>query len=200
MMRVVFDVGNVLIAWAPHLAFAHRYPDRAEAEAWMARVGFHAWNYAQDGGRTLAEGLAVARAEHGALADPLADYVARFDETIRTPIAGSWALIEALRARGAPVYAITNFGAETWPAALARYPAFGTHFADIVVSGHERILKPDPAIYRLLLDRNGLAAGDCLFVDDVAANVEGARAVGMAAHHFTGPEALAAELTARGIL
>jgi 2-haloacid dehalogenase len=120
--------------------------------------------------------------------------------TIETPVPGTWEIAEALLARGVPLYAITNWSAETWPHALALYPRLETIFNDIVVSGQVKQLKPAAAIYRLLMDRNGLEAGDCIFIDDSMANVEGARAVGMDAIHFTGAEALGRELAARGLL
>ena len=113
---------------------------------------------------------------------------------------GTWEIAEALLARGVPLYAITNWSAETWPHAVALYPRLETIFNDIVVSGQVKQLKPAAAIYRLLMDRNGLEAKDCIFIDDSMANVEGARAVGMDAIHFTGAEALGRELAARGLL
>lgn len=199
-MNLVFDVGNVLIRWRPEFAVAHVYPEKAEALAYLERMGFAAWNLANDGGRPFAEAMAELRAAHGAEAEALAEYPARFAETIREPIAGTWALVDRLKARGARLFAITNFAAETWPVALRVHPRLGTDFADVVVSGQVGLLKPGPEIYRLLLERNGLAAADCLFIDDSAANVAGARAVGMQAHHFTTPEALEADLVARGHL
>lgn len=97
-----------------------------------------------------------------------------------------------------PLYAVTNFSASKYAETRPRFPFLG-RFRDVVVSGHEGMVKPDPAIYRLCLDRNGLAAGDCVFIDDNPANVAGARAVGIDAIHFTGPEALARELARRGL-
>lgn len=200
MARVaVFDVGEVLIRWDVAAAFRPDFPDDAAIAGWLEDVGFHDWNLAQDAGRPLAEAVAAAEAAHGEAAAPLRHYRARFADTIRQPIAGTWALLERLAARG-PVYAITNWSAELWPEALRLHPRLGQVFADVVVSGREGIIKPDPAIYRLLLDRNGLAAGDCLFIDDRAANIAGAKAVGMDGVLFTTPEALEAELRARAML
>lgn len=199
-MNIVFDIGNVLIRWRPERAVAAHFPDPAEALAYLDRVGFAAWNLANDGGRSFAEGYAELLAAHPAEALPLADYPARFAETIREPIAGTWALIDRLKARGHPLYAITNFAAETWPVALRFYPRLGQVFRDIVVSGQVGLLKPGPEIFRLLFARNHLDPAQCLFIDDSPANVAGARATGMKAHRFTTPEALEADLAARGLL
>ncbi|MFC3571529.1 HAD family hydrolase [Paracoccus simplex] len=199
MKHVIFDLGGVLIDWDPALAFADVFTDRAAAEAWMERIGFPAWNRLQDGGRSFAAGLAAARAEHGDAARHLEGYLAGFPLTIEKTIPGSWEIAEALLARNVALYAITNWAAETWPHALELHPRLGSLFADIVVSGQVGALKPAPAIFRLLMDRNGLLPADCIFVDDSPANVEGARALGMDGIHFTDAEALGAELARRGL-
>jgi len=199
-VNIVFDIGNVLIRWVPERAVAQAFPDPVAARAYLEAVGFDAWNLAQDGGRSFAEGIAALDAAHPGRAAPLADYPERFADTIREAIPGSWDLLDRLAARGHRIFAITNFAAETWPRALAVHPRLGAVFEDVVISAHERLLKPDPAIYELLLERNGLAAAECLFIDDRAENVDGARRVGMAAHHFSTPAALETDLVARGFL
>ena len=200
MKNVIFDLGAVLIEWDPALAFADIFTTREAAEDWLDRIDFHSWNRFQDGGRSFQDGLAAAREQHGDAARHLAGYLAAFALTIDRPVPGTWEIAEALLARGVPMYAITNWSADSWPHALARYPRLEEIFRDIVVSGQVRQLKPAAAIYRLLMDRNGLEPGDCIFIDDSMANVEGARAVGMDAIHFTGAEALGRELAARGLL
>lgn len=197
---VVFDIGNVLIRWHAHRAIARHIPDRDAALAWLDRVGFYDWNLEQDRGRTLAEALPILAARHPEAGAYLADYAQTFADTIREPITGTWDLAETLAARSTPLHAITNWSAELFPTARALYPRLDTLFGVTVVSGEERVIKPDPAIYRLLLDRTGLSAAQCLFIDDSAKNVVGAQAVGMAAHHFTDPATLAADLTARRLI
>ncbi|REF67901.1 MULTISPECIES: HAD family hydrolase [Paracoccus] len=199
MKSVIFDLGGVLIDWDPALAFADVFTSRAEAEAWMARIDFPGWNRMQDGGRSFAEGLAAARAAHGDEARHLAGYLAAFPVTIEKTVPGSWAIAEALLARGVPLYALTNWSAETWPHALELHSRLGGLFADILVSGQVGALKPEPAIFRLLMDRNGLRPEDCIFIDDSPANVEGARALGIDAIRFTSAEALGEDLARRGV-
>lgn len=199
MKNVIFDLGGVLIDWDPALAFADVFTGRAEAEAWMARIDFPGWNRMQDGGRSFAQGLTDARACHGDEARHLSGYLAAFPVTIEKPVPGTWQIAEALVARNVPLYGLTNWAAETWPYALDLHPRLGTLFTDILVSGRVGLLKPEPAIYRLLMDRNRLVAEECIFIDDSAANVEGARALGMEAIHFTGAEALGDELARRGV-
>lgn len=198
--HIVFDLGNVLIGWTPELAFADHFDDPSAARDWLERIGFHDWNYHQDGGRPFDEGLAALRAAHGTSdAEIMAGYTAGFPASIRQPIAGSWELAEALKTGGHRLFAITNWSADNWPAALAVYPRLTTLFEDIVVSGIERLLKPQPDIYLTLTGRNRIRPQDCIFIDDNAANIEGARAVGMDAIRFTNAPALASALGERGI-
>lgn len=195
---VVFDIGNVLVRWDPHLAFLPDLGSRPAVDAFMDRVGFAALNLRADGGERFAD-LAAMLADQ-ADAAVLGRYVDRFGATIAETIEGSWVLMQRLRRAGLQVHAITNWSAETWPVGLATHPRLGTSFGVTVVSGQDRVLKPDARIFGLLCDRAGLAAGECIFIDDSERNVAGARAFGMEAVHFTGPEALEAALTARGML
>lgn len=200
MKNVVFDLGKVLIDWHPERAFQDHFPDPKATLDWMRRVDFAGWNRAQDGGRSLSDGMQAARAAHGDAALPLEDYTARFPQTIVDAIPGTWDLIEMLDAAHVPLFAITNWSADNWPAAVATYPRLLTIFRDIVVSGQVGMLKPDAEIYELLCLRNGLTPGDCLFIDDSPENVAGAEAVGMAAFHFTDAAGLSDELERRGFL
>jgi 2-haloacid dehalogenase len=198
-MNVVFDIGNVLIHWDPRALYRKMFASDDEVEWFLANVCTSEWNLEQDRGRSFADAIAEATARHPGYAEAIAAYDHRWSETILTPIAGTVDILEELDARGTPLYAITNWHQDKFRETRLRFP-FLQSFRDIVVSGDERVVKPDPAIYRRLLDRNGLEAASCLFIDDSPKNVEGARAVGMKAHHFTSPGALRSELTGLGLL
>ena len=199
-MNIVFDVGNVLIRWRPERAVAADYPDADAGLAYLNSVGFFDWNLLQDGGRPFVDGWAALDRLHPGRVQPLAQYPLRFADTIREPITGTWALLDRLKAKGHRLFGITNFATETWPIALQVHPRLAQVFEDVVVSGVEKIVKPSPEIYQLLLSRNALDASDCVFIDDSLPNVTGAQAVGMSAHHFTSPGALERDLSARGLL
>ncbi|MGZ8310922.1 MAG: HAD-IA family hydrolase [Allosphingosinicella sp.] len=124
----------------------------------------------------------------------------RFGETITGPVPGVHDLVEALAARDVPLFAITNFSADFWPPFHARERGFFDRFRDIVVSGEVKLLKPDPAIYFLALDRFRLRPQDALFVDDRIINVAAAEAIGMPAHLFTTAGDLQARLEAEALL
>jgi 2-haloacid dehalogenase len=160
----------------------------------------HDWHFQHDAGRPFAETsveLIAAFPEHEAL---IAAWGPRFLESIGAPIAGMPALVDELEAAGMPLFAITNFSGEFWPAFRARESAMFDRFRDIVVSGDEKLVKPDAAIYHLALARFGLEATRTVFIDDSLANVEGAAAVGLIALHFTGEPKLRRELRELGLL
>lgn len=196
---VVFDVGRVLVQWDLRHLFEKLIDDPAELDWFLAHVVTPEWHFQADAGRPLAAMVAERQAEFPAYAAHIGAYAMRFNETIPGPVPGSYAILEELAARDVPLFAITNFGAEFWAAFRPTQPVF-RHFRDVVVSGVEKLLKPDPAIYRLALQRFGLTQGEGLFIDDSLPNVEAARANGFAAHHFTGAPALRAELVAIGLL
>lgn len=198
-MNIIFDLGNVLIAWDLWAAFKDDFDAPAAMEAYLDRIGFADWNYRADQGEGWAALTADLTARHGADAHPATAYPARHALTIAQPIEGTWTLAQRLADAGHPLYALTNWSAESFAEARALHPRLAI-FRDIVISGVERIAKPDPAIYRLLMDRNALPPEDCLFIDDRAENVAAAAALGMDAVRFTSPPALERDLTARGLL
>jgi len=196
---VVFDVGNVLFDWDIRALYAPLIADPARLDWFCTNVITPEWHFQHDAGRPFAETSAELIARFPGEADLIALFGARFAETITGPVPGMIPLVEQLAAAGVPLFAITNFSAEFWPGFRATAPVFD-HFTDIVVSGAERLVKPDPAIYALALARFGLAPGTALFVDDRADNVEAAAANGFIGHHFDGAEGLAARLHALGII
>lgn len=196
---VVFDVGRVLYHWDLRHLFRKLIADEAELEAFVTQVVTPEWHYQHDEGRPLAEMVAERSAEFPHYAALIEAYAARFNETIPGPVPGSLELVERLDAAGVPLFAITNFGAEFWALFRPTAPVFD-RFGDIVVSGVEKLTKPDPAIYALAARRFGHDPAAMLFIDDNAANVAAARGCGWHAHHFHDAAGLEADLVARGLL
>lgn len=195
---VVFDIGGVLVDWQPHLAWLDEMGSRDAVEAFMARIDFRALNLRADAGERFAD--LAATLPDPADARRLAAYVEAYPKTVEHRIEGTWDILDQLRAQGTPVHAITNWSAETWPRGLLAQPRLAEVFGVTVVSGQEGMIKPDPRIFWLLCTRAGVAPQDCVFIDDGPHNVDGARAAGMDGIHFTGPDALAAVLSDRGLL
>lgn len=196
---VVFDVGKVLFDWDLRILIRQFVDDEAEVEHVFANVVSVPWHFQHDAGTPLAEMVPARIAEFPQYEAVIRAYSTRFNETIPGPIPGSLELVEDLAAGGVPLYAITNFGAEFWPAFSATQPIF-RHFRDVVVSGDEKIAKPDPAIYRIAQVRFGHAPHQMLFIDDNRDNVEAARACGWQAHHFHDAATLALDLRQRGLI
>ena len=196
---VVFDVGRVLYQWDLRHLFRKLIADEAEVERFCTTVVSPEWHFQTDAGRPVAEMVAERRAEFPDAAPLLDAYATRFNESVPGPVPGSLALVERLHAKGVPLYAITNFGHDFWAGFRPTAPVFDL-FEDIVVSGTEKLAKPDPAIFALAVKRFGHAPGAMLFVDDVLANVEAARHCGWQAHHFRDAAGLEFELVARGLL
>lgn len=197
---VVFDLGGVLIDWNPRHLFRKVFDGDEEAmEHFLARVCSPAWNDRQDRGRPFAEAIAELVAEHPAFEAPIRAYRTRWIEMLAGPIPGSVEILAALRARGMPIYALSNWSAETYPEAREHYP-FLSWFRGILLSGEVGVAKPDPAIYELLCARHGLRPEASFFVDDSAGNVDAARALGFRAARFADARRLREALAAAGAL
>lgn len=194
---IVFDVGNVLVRWDPRLLYRDLIPDDGKRDWFMANVCTAAWNIEQDRGRSWEEAVALLVREHPEWAAEIRAYDERWHETVPSVIEDSVSLLAELKAKGERVYAITNFSREKWAECLIRFP-FLQSFDGVIVSAHERLLKPDPAIYHVLLERYELEARDCIFIDDSEKNVAAARSVGMQAVHFVEPIDLRATLRELG--
>jgi 2-haloacid dehalogenase len=196
---VVFDVGKVLFEWDLRHLFAKLIDDQSKLDWFLTNVVTPEWHFQHDAGRPLAEMTAELVALHPSYAPHIEAYRTRFNETVPGPVPGSFEIVEELAARGIPLFAITNFGAEFWDMFRPTHPIFD-HFRDIIVSGVEKMVKPDPAIYALALRRFGLQPGEAIFVDDNIDNVISARANGFAAHHFKDAATLRSELNSLGLL
>jgi epoxide hydrolase-like predicted phosphatase len=194
--NVVFDMGGVLLKWEP-LYYARRFSENDEDAALLAQAVFGSAEWAQqDTGALEADTIAWIAAERlpERLHANAADLAHRWWEK-RTFIPDMDQLIEDLKRAGYGIYLLSNAGT-SFERYMRTLPGFGS-FDGMVVSCYEHVVKPNPAIYRILLERYGLHAGDCLFVDDTLLNVKGAQRVGMLGWHFADERASAAALRVR---
>jgi 2-haloacid dehalogenase len=196
---VVFDLGNVLIDWDPHPAIAAAVGDD-EAARFLASddFDFSAWNHEQDSGRAFEESeqAAVERVPHWR--EHILAYRANFDRSLIGEIAATVEVLRDLHAAGVRLLALTNWSAELFPVARGRFE-FLQLFEDILVSGEERLAKPDPRIFELLAQRSGQPLGECVFVDDKPENVEAARVAGLDGIVFVDDGTLREQLRKRGL-
>lgn len=194
----LFDLGGVLIDWNPRRLYRKVWGE-AETEHFLAHVCTPEWNLALDGGRPFAEAIREKQEAWPDLREPIAWWGSRWEEMLGGPIQPSVDLLSELKDQGRPLYALTNWSAETFPTARTRF-AFLGWFRDIVVSGQERLVKPDPALFRLAAERCGREPREIVFIDDSRTNVEAAAALGFQAVHFTGAGELRTDLARRGLL
>ncbi|CAM2833345.1 HAD family phosphatase [Actinomyces slackii] len=198
---VILDYGNVLYTWEATAAIAGRVP----LETWeefVTGADFSQWNVMSDAGTPFEEVVAALMARHPQRpdwAELLRTYRRNFAHSLTGPVPGTADVIDDLLAAGIPLYCLTNFDAPTFDGADGLVPQLA-RFKGVVVSGREHLVKPDPAIFDLLITRYGLSAERTLFVDDTPANIATAQALGLRTHLFTGAGRLRAELTSLGLL
>ncbi len=200
LRAVVFDFGGVLLDWNPRHLYRRLFPDDdAAMELFLEAVGFTDWNIQQDLGRPFSVAVAEQSARFPEYADLIGAYHVRWEESIAGPIQATVDLLAPLKEAGYELHGLSNWSAETFALSRARYGFFDL-FDTIVISGQERVIKPDARIFEILLERTGRAANECLFVDDSRANVAAARDLGFEAFHFTSAGDLASDLRRRGLL
>lgn len=196
---IVFDLGGVLVDWNPRHLYRKLFDDDATMEWFLDQVCHGAWNLEQDRGRSFAEAIEEAALRHPDQRAMIEAYHTRWHEMVAGEIEGSVAILEELAQAGYELHALTNWSAETFPIARARF-AFLERFETILVSGDERLVKPDPRIFQLMLERIAHPAQACVYIDDSAKNVGAAAALDFDAIHFTSAPQLRTELTLRGLL
>ena len=194
---IVFDVGNVLLDWDPRHLYRQLIADEREVEIFLSEICTPDWNVEQDRGRSWKTATDELIEEHPEKAHLINAFDERWEETITGPIAGSVDILRTLHSADVPLFSITNFSAEKFPLVQKRYDFFDC-FRDIVISGEEKTIKPHREIFQIFFERSGCRPQQCLFIDDSAANIDGAKASGMEGHHFRTPEALASDLRNRG--
>ncbi len=196
---VIFDVGNVLYQWDLRCLFEKLIDDAEELDWFLLNVITPEWHFQHDAGRPLAEMVPERISQFPQYESHIKAYATRFNETIPGPVAGSLQLVGKLASNGVPIFGITNFGSEFWQGFRPTAKIFDS-FADIIVSGDEKLVKPDAAIYELALDRFNVTSDQCLFIDDRPENVAGSEKLGMKGHHFRDARTLKQELTALKLL
>jgi len=196
----VFDLGGVLLQWDPRHLYRKLFNgDEAAMEDFLANVCTEEWNECQDRGRSFADAVESLMPRHAAQRPLIEAWGARFDEMVPGAIEGTVDVLAELRRRRVPIYAISNWSAETFPPMRRRFE-FLSWFDDIVLSGSERVMKPDPRIFRILFERQGIAPESAVFIDDVPGNAAAAAALGVHGIHFQNPAQLRSELVTVGLL
>lgn len=196
---IVFDFGGVLVEWNPRLVYRKLFSSDEAVEKFLNEINFMAWNAEQDRGRPFAEGVAVLCAQFPQYTDLIRRYNEHWEESVPGPIQPVVNILRTLKQAGYPVYALSNWSAEKFKLIRPKYEFFNW-LDDIVISGDVRLVKPQPQIFRVLLDRIGRAAHECVFIDDAEANVMVARQLGFHVIRYESPEQLKRDLAELEIL
>ncbi|MGH7494778.1 MAG: HAD family hydrolase [bacterium] len=196
---VIFDLGGVLIDWNPRYLYRKLMNSEAEIEYILSHICTPAWNAQQDAGRPFHEGIAELIKQYPQHRSAIEAYHQRWEEMLGEPHWGSVEIFRQIKSKGLPVYALTNWYAETFPTAKKRF-SFLLEFDGIVVSGEEKVAKPDPALFHILLERYEIEASQAVYIDDWAPNIATAKGLGLHTIHFQSAPQLRRELQAYGVL
>ena len=197
---VIFDVGNVLYHWNPRVLYERLIPDDQALDAFLRDIVSPEWHFQHDAGRPFAQTSAELIARHPDRADLIRLWGDQFIDSVGPAISGMPEIVRDLNDGGVPLFAITNFSAEFWGPFHAREQALFAPFRNIVVSGAERMVKPDRAIFQLALTRFGVPAAQTLFVDDRPENIAAAQSEGMRGHLFRDAATLRTDLAALNLI
>ena len=196
---VVFDLGGVLIDWDPRHLYRKLFDDEEAMERFLAEVCTLEWNRQMDAGRPFAEAVAELAAAHPDQAELIEAYHLRWVEMLGGLVPGTLDVLRGVKARGVPVYALSNWALETFGATREHFP-FLREFDGILISGEVGVGKPDPTIFRHLIERFRLDPSATVFIDDWDLNVETARQLGFQVIQFRDATQLAGDLGAMGLL
>jgi len=197
---IIFDFGGVLLEWDPKHLYERYFPGQPQAmDQFLDEISFYQWNSQQDEGRPFSEAIAIHSKKFPHYAPLIQAYYDHWEESIIGAISGTVDILRVLKQRGYSLYGLSNWSAETFPRARYKYPFFDL-FDEIILSGNVKLIKPDPAIFNLLLNKVRYSAPECLLIDDSIPNIESANKMGFATIHFISPPQLQVELQQLNLL
>jgi len=190
---IIFDFGNVLVKWEPREVYKRFFPNPEAVDSFLEEIRFSEWNARQDAGRPFKEGVAELARQFPHYSDLIQAYDTYWEDSITETMIGTVEIAHKLKSAGWDLYLLSNFSAETFPLMRRRY-SFLSLFDDIIISGEHKLVKPDPAIFKLALRRINRQAQECLFIDDSPANIQTANNLGFKTIHFQSPAQLDKDL------
>lgn len=196
---VVFDFGGVLIDWNPRYMYRDIFEDEQEMEWFLKNVCTEEWNMLQDEGFSFAETIPKLQKQYPEYSDKIKMYQSRWPDMVGGEITESIKILREIQEKNYPVYGLTNWGTETFPIVFERFD-FLRSLTGIVVSGDEKLVKPDPELFEILIKRFALKPERCIFIDDNMNNIQTANEIGFKTIHFVSPENLRNDLQLLNIL
>jgi len=196
---IIFDLGGVLIDWDPRYLYTSYFETHDAMEHFLSTICTMEWNEEQDGGRPIKEANKLLIDRYPEYAKEILAFYGEWEVMLKGAFHETVEILKSIRKQHEKVYALTNWSAETFPFAQNHFD-FLEWFDGILVSGHEKLKKPDPKIYQLILDKYDLDAGNCLFIDDNLRNVKAAEKEGIESIRYENSIQLKNELQMRGII
>ena len=197
--NIIFDFGGVVMDWNPRYFFRDYFNDDEKMEFFLKNIAEDEWNAEQDRGRSLAEGTEILVGKHSEWEKEIRAYYDNWTTMLRSDIPENVAVLRKLQNTNYELFGLTNWSYETFPYALENYDFFEIFKGKIVVSGTEKLIKPDPKIWEVLLERYNIKANESVFIDDNAKNIETAKHLGFVTIHITEETNLAEELRNLGV-
>lgn len=197
--NIIFDFGGVLMDWNPRYFFKDYFNDDEKMEFFLKNIADDDWNAEQDRGRSLAEGTEILVAKFPEWETEIRAYYDNWTTMLRSDIPENVAVLRQLKHSDYGLFGLTNWSAETFPYALANYDFFEIFNGKIVVSGEEKLIKPDPKIWQILLEKYSIQSKESIFIDDNPKNIETAKNLGFITVHITEETNLAEELRELGV-
>lgn len=196
---ILFDIGNVLVRWEPRHLFRQLLPNETAVDHFLSEICTPEWHFAHDLGVSFEENAAPLKARFPAYAGLIDAWSMRYLEMTPGEVPGMASLFGEVEQAGLPLHGLTNMPSSIFPRLRAAYPMLA-RLRSVVVSGDEKVCKPERRIFDIATERMNLAPQDVLFIDDTLPNVEAGAALGFQVHHFCAATALRAELVSRGVL
>lgn len=197
--NIIFDFGGVVMDWDPRYFFKDHFNDDEKMEHFLKNIATDEWNAEQDRGRTLAEGTEIQVAKHPEWEKEIRAYYDNWTTMLKSDITHNVEVLRKLEHSKYELFGLTNWSAETFPYALENYDFFNIFEGKIVVSGTEKLIKPDPTIWEVLLERYQIKAEESVFIDDNAKNIEVAKSLGFICIHIKEDTDLEKEMRDLGI-
>jgi len=190
---IIFDLGNVLINWEPHNLYKRFFPNSSEIDRFLEEIQFAEWNAHQDAGRPFQEGVRELSSRFPHYADLIQAYDTYWPESLPSTNPETIKIARDLKQAGWPLFLLSNFSAEKFKIVREQHDFFEI-FDKLIISGEHRIIKPNPAIFHLTLDKIDRKAEECLFIDDTSKNIQTAESLGFQVIHYQSPTQLRREL------
>lgn len=190
---IIFDFGGVLLQWDPHKLYRRYFDQAQQIDQFLEEINFSSWNAEQDRGRPFETGIAELSSQFPQYAHLIRAYYDHWEDSVVGSIAGTVEILRELKRAGYPLYGLSNWSAETYPRVRHQFNFFDL-FDEIILSGTVKLIKPDPAIFNLTLNKINRPVSECLLIDDSEANINTAKKLGFAVIHFKTPEQLQTEL------